>query len=418
MAWQRRYRLEAYATFGHVAWQRRYRLEAYATVAKDMTGNLQESENGVVRAVVEFCRFVRTNGVGSGTKETVGCVQALEAMRTFDPDTFRFTLRAVLCASKEEWLSFDKLFVAFWSKPENRSAVDARNSSARRFSAPRLGNEKISTMLSDFANSDLEAEGERKTAFGASAVERLRKIDFSQVPQADLAELERVSQRLLRRMSDRISRRLRPGKYRNAIDLRRTIRRSIGRGGELIELCYRGHRRQQSRLVILLDVSDSMNLYSFFLLKFAYVLGRAPREVETFIFSTSLVAVSSLLRTTRLSDALERLSQSTTGWSGGTKIGGSLEEFNRLYARRLLSGDTIFIILSDGWDTGAPDVLAAELSKIKRRVSRLIWLNPLLGLEEYEPVTRGMTAARPYIDVFAPAHNLESLLALERHLMS
>ncbi|MBV8640400.1 MAG: VWA domain-containing protein [Verrucomicrobia bacterium] len=379
--------------------------------------HLQDSADKLLKAVVEFCRFVRANGVGSGTQGSVGCIQALETVKAFDPDTFRFTLRAVLCASKDEWLSFDRLFAAFWGEPEKRPGIHVENSAGRRFSASRLGNEKISPLLSgDFADSDREPEDEGKAAFGASAVERLRKIDFSQVPQTDLAELERVSQRLLRRMSYRVSRRLRPAKCRGFVDLRRTIRRSIGRGGELIELSYKGHRRQPTRLVILLDVSDSMNLYSFFLLKFAYVLGRAAREVETFVFSTSLVAVSSLLRTRRLADALETLSRTTTGWSGGTKIGGSLEEFNRLYARRLLSRKTIFVILSDGWDTGTPDVLAAELRKIKLCVSRLIWLNPLLGLEEYEPVTRGMSAARPYIDVFAPAHNLESLLALERHL--
>ncbi len=159
-----------------------------------------------------------------------------------------------------------------------------------------------------------------------------------------------------------------------------------------------------------------MNLYSLFLLKFAYALGRRSKEVLSFIFSTNLVAVSNVLRAQRLSGALETLSLATKGWSGGTKIGGSLQEFNRLHAGKLLSRNTVFIILSDGWDTGTPEVLVAELGKIKRRVSKLIWLNPLLGLEDYEPVTRGMSAARPYIDVFAPAHNLESLLELERHL--
>jgi uncharacterized protein with von Willebrand factor type A (vWA) domain len=159
-----------------------------------------------------------------------------------------------------------------------------------------------------------------------------------------------------------------------------------------------------------------MNLYSLFLLKFAYALGRHSRDVESFIFSTSLIPVTSALRARRLSDALATLSQTTLGWSGGTKIGGSLQEFNRLYAGKVLSRNTAFVILSDGWDTGAAEVLVAELMKIKRRVSKLIWLNPLLGLDEYEPVTRGMSSALPHIDVFAPAHNLQSLLELERFL--
>jgi hypothetical protein len=368
----------------------------------------------MVGAVIEFCRFARANGVGSGTKETIDCLRALQAVRSTDVDTFRFTLRAVLCSSKEEWSLFDDLFLAFWAESENRRGTRSRKSAVSTFSVQP--NEKGAPILGHGDGSEREGEGERKTVSGANAVERLRKMDFSQVPETDLAELERVSLRLLRRMSYRVSRRLQSRKYRDFVDLRRTIRRSIGHGGELIELNYKGRKRERARLVILLDVSDSMNLYSFFLLKFAYALGKHSKGVASFIFSTNLVAVTKVLNAQRLSGALETLSLTTTGWSGGTKIGGSLQEFNRLYAGKLLSRNTVFIILSDGWDTGAPEVLVAELKKIKRRVSKLIWLNPLLGLEEYQPITRGMSAARPCIDVFAPAHNLESLLELERHL--
>jgi uncharacterized protein with von Willebrand factor type A (vWA) domain len=272
-------------------------------------------------------------------------------------------------------------------------------------------------MIAGFGNgSEPDGVGGQKTFSGASAIERLRKVDFSQMPQSDLAELERVSLRLLRRMSYRVTRRFQTRKCRNSIDLRRTIRRSISRGGELIDLRYKGPKKEHAKLVILLDVSDSMNAYSFFLLKFAYVLGKYSREVKTFVFSTILVEVSNLLRTRRMADALRTLSQMTAGWSGGTKIGNSLRDFNKRHASAMLSPQTVFIVLSDGWDTGAPEELAAELRKIKRRVAKLIWLNPLLGLEEYQPVTRGISAALPFIDVFAPAHNLQSLLALEHHL--
>jgi uncharacterized protein with von Willebrand factor type A (vWA) domain len=379
-------------------------------------GNRQDSENGLVRGVVEFCRFVRANGIGASPKETIDCLDALRAPWSADLETFRFTLRAVLCSSKEEWILFDDLFAAFWGEAELRAGAP-RKSAIHRFSAQGDG-KKSSIVSGQDVDMDLEAGGERKTAFGASAVERLRKIDFTQVPQTDLTELERVSLRLLRQMSYRVSRRFQSRKCRDLVDLRRTIRRSIGRGGDPIELNFKGHRRERARLVILLDVSDSMSLYSFFLLKFAYVLGRHSREVVSFIFSTNLVPVSKVLSAQSLSGVLETLSLTTTGWSGGTKIGGSLREFNELHAGKLLSRDTVFIILSDGWDTGAPELLVTELQKIKRRVSKLIWLNPLLGLEEYEPVTRGMRAARPYIDVFAPAHNLDSLLQLERHLVA
>jgi uncharacterized protein with von Willebrand factor type A (vWA) domain len=159
-----------------------------------------------------------------------------------------------------------------------------------------------------------------------------------------------------------------------------------------------------------------MNFYSLFLLRFAYALQAHFQRVDTFLFSTDVVEISDLLRTQHLTEALRRLSQRAMGWSGGTKIGESLRQFNQHYATKLLSRDTTFIILSDGWDTGEPDVLAAQLRAVGRRVQRILWLNPLLGLKDYQPLTRGIAAALPHLDVFAPAHNLQSLLALERYL--
>jgi uncharacterized protein len=369
------------------------------------------------KSIVEFCRFVRANGVSVGTKETIDCLQVAGAIADADRDTFRFAWRAILTSSADEWVLFDDLFTAFWAKPDPTSESPSKNPAHRRLVPPNLRPESGSRMVTAFGNgSEPEGEGEQKGFSGANAVERLRKVDFSQMPQTDLLELERIALRLLRRMSYRVARRLRARKCRDSIDLRRTIRRSISRGGEFLDLCYKGPKKERAKVVILLDVSDSMNPYSFFLLKFAYVLGKYSREVRSFIFSTILVDVSNLLRTPRMSDALRTLAQMTAGWSGGTRIGGSLRDFNAQHAAAVLSRHTVVIVLSDGWDTGAPEELAAELKKIRRRVAKLVWLNPLLGLEEYRPVTRGISAALPFIDVFAPAHNLQSLLALEEHL--
>jgi hypothetical protein len=187
-------------------------------------------------------------------------------------------------------------------------------------------------------------------------------------------------------------------------------------GGEFLDLRYKNRISQAARLVILLDVSDSMNPYSLFLFRFAYALGKHFDRVSCFVFSTRLVDVSKTLKARDLASALSALTGITTFWSGGTKIGSSLQEFNRRFGRRMRSTNTCVLILSDGWDTGEPDALVAELKILKQRSKKLIWLNPLLGLAQYEPVTRGMRAALPYIDLFAPAHNLQSLLELERDL--
>jgi uncharacterized protein with von Willebrand factor type A (vWA) domain len=324
-------------------------------------------------------------------------------------------LRAVLCSSKEDWDLFAKLFALLWEGPAP-AKPSPKKSGKNRFSAHGLSREQRPLKLftdAERPNPDPQPE---KAISGASVIERLTKTDFLFVPDGDLAELERLSFRLLRRMSNRLSRRLRITERRGVVDLRRTIRRNLVHGGDLIELRHKKQRRQRTKLVILLDVSDSMNRYSLFLLKFAYALKQCAREVSAFVFSTTLMDISETLNAKSWSNVLGKLSEMTTGWYGGTKIGGSLRSFNERFGTKLLSRDTAVIILSDGWDTEAPETLVNELRTIKSKVQQLIWLNPLLGLPGYEPITRGMSAALPYIDVFAPAHNLESLLQLERHL--
>ena len=369
---------------------------------------LQDAE--LVRSIIGFCRLARKRGLRVGTKEVLGCLRALRAIASIRFDTLRWVLRTVLCSSKKDWDQFDSLFAEYWANTEPKRE--------KRPETPRLSGLTAEWAALVRNTSALHPAKEGKTVRGASPIERLLKVDFAQVEPSELAELDRLSVRLLRRLSYRISRRLRPRPGRGVVDLRRTIRRSLGHGGDPIELSFKRPRRRNARLVVLLDVSDSMNSYSLFLLKFAYALKKQFREVSPFIFSTSLVDVNHVLKARRWSTVTKMFSQMTTGWSGGTKIGGSLGDFNRCYAASLLSPKTAMIILSDGWDTGKVEALVAELKRIKSRIGKLIWLNPLLGLEGYEPATRAMSAALPYIDVFAPAHNLKSLLELERHLIA
>ncbi len=371
------------------------------------------------RWVVEFCRFARAHGLSAGVKESLDSLAAVRLEGMSERNTLPLALRAVICSSKEEWDRFDELFRAFWNAadvPPPMASPKSRERKSRGATGERRAGGAERPIVTGTGSGRAEEDGGR-AVIGASALERLRRTDFSLVPQQDAEALERLSLRLFRRMALRLSRRLRIANTGiGPLDLRRTIRRGIPRGGELIDLKYRIRKRKPGRLVILLDVSGSMNPYSLFLLKFAYALQKHFQRVHTFLFSTQLVDITPTLKRPSLSEALAALSLEDAGWAGGTKIGESLGEFLRVHGRKLLSRDTLLMILSDGWDTGEPDVLAAELAAAKRRVGKLIWLNPLLGLEGYEPVTRGMSAALPFIDVFAPAHNLESLLALERHL--
>jgi uncharacterized protein with von Willebrand factor type A (vWA) domain len=374
-----------------------------------------ETESNFLETVVKFCRFLRSEGIDSGVNDSVTALEAAAIVGVEDREVLRMALRAVLCSSKDDWDLFDDLFWIFWRDADSNAGRRERERRRKEKQEQPAPSNAVSMMGSSVGKTAADEPG--KMMMGATAHDRLQKADFCEVPQSDLAELEKIALQLLQRMSMRLSRRLKSMRVRGQVDLRRTIRHNISRGGDPILLSFKGKKLQQDRLVVLVDISGSMNAYSLFLVRFAYALQKHFKRVDTFLFSTHLSEITGAFRGRQSRAAFEALGEKAAGWSGGTKIGESLREFNQLHARRLLTRDTLFIILSDGWDTGEPAMLAAELAAIRRRVRKLIWLNPLLGMEQYEPVTRGMIAALPHIDVFAPGHNLESLLALERHLM-
>ena len=220
-------------------------------------------------------------------------------------------------------------------------------------------------------------------------------------------------ERVAAKMRWRLTRRERLRRRGRRLDLRRTIHRNIRHGGTPIELAFRRRRDKPVKLVLLVDVSGSMSVYATFFLRFVRTLSDRFRHAEPFVFHTRLVPIGPAMREKSLQKALDRMSLIAQGFSGGTRIGESLAAFNRDYAERVLDSRSVAIIVSDGYDTGEPERLGAEMARLKRRARRVVWLNPMIGWEGYEPVARGMQAALPHVDLFAPAHNLESVAALE-----
>jgi hypothetical protein len=251
---------------------------------------------------------------------------------------------------------------------------------------------------------------------GASDTESSAAKDFSAFSNHELEEISRIARRIVRRLARKRSRRWRPVKRGPRVNLRRSLRLSLKTGGELIDLGFKERRPKRTKLVVICDVSGSMDIYSRLLLQFVYGLQNSFAKVESFVFATSLSRITGELKNKTYQRALDRLSANVRGWSGGTRIGASLATFNAQWLRRV-DKQTVVIILSDGWDTGEPEQLAHALAQLRQRAGRLIWLNPLLGSSTYQPVTRGMQAAMPFINVFAPAHDLASLRALEPHLV-
>ena len=377
----------------------------------------KEHTEHLASSIVEFCRFLRDHGFSGDLRQTITALESARTIDVGDGQCFACAMQATLCRNREEWERFPQLFRRFWGESHPRPQSAAGEYKGRSKNEAKDQSRGSSVFLDRPGKKSEAAPDESgKAVYGASAQQRLKKVDFSEVPFDDQAELEDLSLRMLRRMSLRISRRFKTSGRGDRVDLRRSIRRSIATGGEPIRLAFKARKPEKYKLVILLDVSGSMNFYSLFLVRFAYALQSCFDRVDTFLFSTSVVKISDLLRTRSLPDALRRISQRPAGWSGGTKIGESLRQFNRMHGSKLLSRDTVFILLSDGWETGDPQLLADQMRDASRRVHKVLWLNPLLGLKDYQPLTRGMAAVLPYVDVFAPAHNLESLLALEKFL--
>ncbi|MGZ3602841.1 MAG: vWA domain-containing protein, partial [Ktedonobacterales bacterium] len=261
---------------------------------------------------------------------------------------------------------------------------------------------------------DEEDENDRTQTFSHDEV--LRRKDFENFTWDELQDARALMARFRWRLGERKTRRLRPSRHGKTLDLRRTFRSSLRTDGEPIVLERRTIRRKPRPLVIICDISGSMSLYSRLLLQFVHTVSNGLSNVETFVFATRLTRITRQLARRDVDAAVSEVTRSVQDWSGGTRIGESLRTFNYRWARRVLGRGAVVLIISDGWDRGDVRMLGEEMARLRRNCHRLIWLNPLLGQDDYRPVTAGMRAALPHIDDFLPANNLDSLFALGRAL--
>jgi uncharacterized protein len=383
------------------------------------------ASSGAVARLRGFMAHLRLNGFAVGPGETKTALAFLAAGDLADAATVRLGLKTMLSGDRDQWERFDALFDAYWLGRGVKRGMDAGTAARGR------GDDRRPEIWRGAPPAEASAEPEGPmTGLGegdgdpperagagqlvASRQDLLARTDLRRLASAeDVAEAERLAERLARAMRYRLSRRRIPSARGKALDLRRSIRRNLSRGGEPIELMYRRRPERPVNLVLLLDVSGSMKVYSRYFVCFIRGLLGTWRDAHAFVFHTRLVHISGVLREHDRVRAMDRLSLMVEGFGGGTQIAGALKAFNDRYAREVLNSRSIVIMMSDGYDTDPPEALVHELVRLKRRARRLVWLNPLLGWRDYAPVARAMAAAMPYIDCFAAAHSLESLAALE-----
>lgn len=379
-------------------------------------------ENRIVAQITGFARFARAQRFNVGIEETLDSQRLAEHIGITDRRALKLGLKTLLCASPADWERFDALFDNYWRRNQQRQSTQASiGGKAPRQDALAQSSRHGKDALFDVPDaSALDAVGasvDNLSHGGASAQESTGRKNFDQISDAaELRRMEDLAERLAKRIRQRLLRRQRIDRRGERIDMRRTVRASLRYGGLPLALSFRRRRRQTPKLVILLDVSRSMSVYSYLFLRFARGILGAFKGADAFAFHTRLVHIGETMREPSRRKLREKMALISTGFDGGTRIDKSLEAFNHHYARNILGSRSVVIIVSDGYDTGEPDDLVTQLQRIRRRARRLIWLNPLLGQASYTPSTRCIMAALPLLDVFAPAHNLESLAALEQHL--
>ncbi|HTP98500.1 MAG TPA: VWA domain-containing protein [Casimicrobiaceae bacterium] len=353
-----------------------------------------------------FPGFLRANGFGVGGGDAVRMLDAADLVGLFDRDLLRDSLKALLCGRGEEWRRFDALFDAYFLPP-NRRAFPASIAEARAGS-PRQGEAAVT-----LAASGEDAAGESDAIahrHGASREESLASTDFRDLNRADEArEIEVLMRRLARRMKHLALRRERTFDRGRRLDVQGTIRRSVASGGTPFRIAWKDRRRVRPRLLLLLDVSRSMSAYSFFYLRLARALCAELADVRCYIFHTRIAAVDDALRDPDPWRSQERMHLLSEGFGGGTRIGECLDEFSRRDGARVAHSRTAAIVVSDGYDTGEPELLGGALAALRRRVRRLVWLNPLLDQPGFAPASRGMQAALPHLDLLAAGADLADI---------
>ncbi len=371
--------------------------------------------SALLENVLVFGRLLRAVGLEVHVGRLLDIAEALQHVNLGAREDVYHTCRALLVHRREDLAMFDRAFASFWrvhgdglQQAQRRPGEDSHTEDPRTGTP---GSVETSGAAVDLA----EVESPANTLQTWSDAATIAHKDFAEFTPDEIAMARAALDRLEWTPGERRTRRWVRGRGPR-VDLRRALAHSVRTGGDVFKLPRRRRRTRPRPIVLLCDVSGSMDRYSRMLLHFAHALGRRHRRVEAFVFSTDLTIVTRALRTRRLDEAVLAVSRSVPGWSGGTRIGEALGQFHRQWRRRALHGGPVVLLISDGWDRGDPAVLREQVKRLQRSCHRLIWLNPLIGTLDYAPLTRGLQAALPFVDDFLPARTLTNLADLALHL--
>lgn len=359
--------------------------------------------------LVRFGRLLRRLGLGTTTAEVETLVHAVEKVGLHDRGAVKDAARTVLVHRREHLAIFDLAFDLFFAE----DALAPRRKIDLGRTLRRIQKQRPQLLVNPPADGKVELP-ETETPIvekrrAASGRELLRRKDFAELSPQEEAAIRKMMQEEVLELPPRRTRRRVPARRGDLLDLRAALKGSLRTGGETVRLPWRRRKVKRRPLVVLCDISGSMEVYSRIFLQFVVTLRRATDRLEVFVFGTRLTRITRELDQRHVEQALRDATAAIVDWGGGTRIGESLKTFHHEWSRRVLGQGAVVVVISDGWERGDPELLGRQMARLRRRSDRLLWLNPLLGSPGYEPLTRGIREVLPHVDDFLPVHNLESL---------
>jgi uncharacterized protein len=375
------------------------------------------AQNYLLRNLVRFVRLLREVGIDATPPQILALVDGLSYIDLGRREDVKNAARAVLVGHPEHLALFDRAFDLFWQAPGDADLVSLVTGRYEPKDPRPPSDEQVSLDQRGTYGSKEETLAPQKGSVQTySDLELLRRKDFARLTPEELAEIQRLLRAMSWQLEQRRTRRRLPAPHGADLDMRRLFRKNLRYGGEPLELAWLRPKLRRRPLVVICDVSGSMEPYARILLKFIYAISSGLESVEAFTFSTRLTRITRQIKDSDIDQALDRVVAEAKDWGSGTRIGEALKRFNYEWGRRVLGQGAIVLLISDGLDRGDIGLLAREMSRLRLTCKRLIWLNPLLGSPQYRPLARGIRAALPYVDDFLPVHNLASLEELGRLL--
>ena len=382
-------------------------------------------------AVIVFGRFLRQAGCPIGSGEIMSAINACSHIEITNRLDFRQALKSCLISNYKLLPLFDQLFDIYWRNPDKIKNV---SDILRKLYESSLARDDIKSMKEQIQdmykkkvdglnnkNENEENEENEEKAYDVylySPNEQLKKKRFDSYNDSELEEAKKFIKNQRWELPKRKLRRLKSGKVPYRLDIRNTIRNNIFPSQDFIKLNWKQPKRRERPLVVLMDISGSMDHYTRILIHFLHTISLKGNKIEGFTFGTRLTRITRLIKEKSVNDSIEKINSLVKDWSGGTKIGETIKDFNLLWARRVLGNGAVVLIITDGWDTGNSKLLNQEFDRLKKSCNRLIWLNPNLGYQDFEPLTSGVQIMMKYVDNFLPIHNLSCLTDLSDLFLS